>query len=350
MNMECKLEILTAVNIGCGEVLSQFSDYVYDNGFVYYLDHDLLFRELAKKPECDEIIDQFVMIVQKQARGNVQDRFKLKSFLVENGLDYKKYTLRKVPVKEEVKEQIQLHIKSGNCAYIPGSSLKGAIRTALISYFFKSGEDLSRRKRYIGEDIFGKYGEDVLKYLLISDTMPFPEENLRIVRFYKMNLKTKRTDIPVIKEVISRGSVSTFSIKSKAKKGEVQEKFSFLLEGNEEALFEIINNYTQQNIEIELKQLHSCRGEEVKDLEEFYNSLLQEVNNADSTKEAYLRIGSGKTYYDNTVAQKFSEDFRRQIIKNNFPKADVDFFPKTRTVIIEGFSKIAPGWVKITKI
>lgn len=48
MNMECKLEILTAVNIGCGEVLSQFSDYVYDNGFVYYLDHDLLFRELAK--------------------------------------------------------------------------------------------------------------------------------------------------------------------------------------------------------------------------------------------------------------------------------------------------------------
>ena len=75
MNMECKLEILTAVNIGCGEVLSQFSDYVYDNGFVYYLDHDLLFRELAKKPECDEIIDQFVMIVQKQARGNERNDF-----------------------------------------------------------------------------------------------------------------------------------------------------------------------------------------------------------------------------------------------------------------------------------
>jgi CRISPR-associated protein Csm5 len=348
--MKLKLEVLTAVNIGSGNVLSQFSDYVYDNGFVYYLDHDRLLQELATKPNCDEMIDQFVMIVQNQATGNTQDRFKLKSFLEGNGLDYKKYALRKIPVSEEIKEQIQLHIKSGNQPYIPGSSLKGAIRTALISHLFSLEKNLKGRKGYIGEDIFGKYGEDVLKHLLVSDTMPFPEEELRIARFYKINLETKKTDIPVIKEVINRGSVSDFDIKTKAKNGEIREKFPFLLEGNEETLLGIINNYTQKNIEIELNHLQHYSEEETKALEEFYNRLLQAVTQTNPAKEAYLRIGSGKTYYDNTIAQKFPNDFLHQVIKNNFKKADPNFFPKTRTVIIDGSSKNVPGWIKITKI
>ena len=348
--MKFKIEMLTAVNIGSGDVLSQFSDYVYDNGFVYYLDHDLLLQELAKKYDCDEMIDQFVIIVQNQAKGNMQDRFRLKSFLEESGLDYKQYALRKIPVRDEVKEQIQLHIKSGNQYYIPGSSLKGAIRTTLISHLFSSEGNLKGRKGYIGEDISGIFGEDVLKYLLVSDTMPFSEEDLRIARFYKINLETNKTDIPVIKEVIDQGSISTFSIKTKAKKGEIQEKFTFLLEGNEETLLGIINNYTQKNIKIELNQLQTFSGEETKDLEEYYNRLLEAVTQTNPTKEAYLRIGSGKTYYDNTIAQKFSNGFLHQVIKDNFNKADSNFFPKTRTVIIDGFSKTVPGWVKITKI
>lgn len=348
--MKLNLEVLTAVNIGSGDVLSQFSDYVYDNGFVYYLDHDRLLQELATKPNCDEMIDQFVMIVQNQAKGNTQDRFKLKSFLEENGLDYKKYALRKMPVSEEIKEQIQLHIKSGNQPYIPGSSLKGAIRTALISHLFSLEKNLKGRKGYIGEDIFGKYGDDVLKYLLVSDTMPFPEEKLQIARFYKINLKTKKTDIPVIKEVIKRGSVSYFSIKTNAENGEIREKFPFLAEGNEETLLGIINDYTRKNIEIELNHLQHSSEEETKDLEEFYNCLRQKVTEADPGKEAYLRIGSGKTYYDNTIAQKFPNDFLHQVIKNNFKKADPNFFPKTRTVIIDGSSKTVSGWIKIAKI
>ena len=109
--MKLKIEILTAVNIGSGDVFSQFSDYVYDDGFVYYLDHDRLLHELATKPNCDEMIDQFVMIVQNQAKGNTQDRFKLKSFLEGNGLDYKKYTLRKIPVTEEIKELLAEMVK-----------------------------------------------------------------------------------------------------------------------------------------------------------------------------------------------------------------------------------------------
>ncbi len=349
--MDFKLEILTAVNIGSGEVLSQFSDYVYDNGFVYYLDHESLLRELWKKPNSEEMIELFLMIIKNQAQGSLKDRFKLKGFLEKVGLEYQKYALEKIPVTDEIKEQILLHIKSGSRAYIPGSSLKGAIRTALISFFFKgTGENLNTPKNYIGEDIFGKYEKDILKYLLVSDTMPFQRKDLRIGRFYKFNLESAKKNIPIIKEIVPTSSVSTFSIKTKAKEGEVKEQFSFLISGKEGFILEIINEYTRKNIAIELEQLKSYKGSEIKDIKDFYNDLLQDVKRADPTKEAYLRIGSGKTYYDNTIAQKLSRKILQKVIDKNFKEADVNFFPKTRTIVMEGSSIEVPGWIKVSKI
>ncbi|MBO8126744.1 MAG: type III-A CRISPR-associated RAMP protein Csm5, partial [Firmicutes bacterium] len=276
--------------------------------------------------------------------------YKLKGFLEEVGLDFKKHSLKKIPVAGEVREQIQLHIKSGNQPYIPGSSLKGAIRTALVSFFFESeGDKLIKKKGYIGEDIFGRYGNDILKYMLVSDTMPFQGDVLRIARFYKLNLESKKSTIPVIKEVIAQGSVSTFTIKTIAKKGEVEDKFSFLYEGNEESLLGIINTYSQKNIEIELEQLQKHRGNQLKDIEEFYINLLDTVIKADHSKEAYLRIGSGKTFYDNTIAQKLSKHLLCQVIRRNYNKVDVNSFPITWTIIIEGFCIEVPGWIRISK-
>ena len=38
----------------------------------------------------------------------------------------------------------------------------------------------SKTKKNIGEDIFGRYGDDVLKYLHVSDTLPFRQEDLEL--------------------------------------------------------------------------------------------------------------------------------------------------------------------------
>ena len=123
--MRFTLEVITPVSIGSGELLSQFSDYVYDSGNVYYLDHDSLFRALSEQPMGDELIDSFLSVVFAQAGGNMANRFNLKGFLQDAGLDYKEYAVKKIPVSEEVKEQLHLHIKTGGMPYIPGSTLKG---------------------------------------------------------------------------------------------------------------------------------------------------------------------------------------------------------------------------------
>lgn len=366
--MNFRLEVLTPVNIGSGEALSQFSDYIYDKGNVYFIDHDALVRELSQRPNGQRIIDEFVKVVQSQAKGNARDRLKLKGFLEKAGLDYKKYAFKKLPASEEIREQIQLHVKSAGQPYIPGSSLKGAIRTALLAHLISPGEDRkimeyiatekqkSKGFRYIGQNFFGKFGDDVFKYIHVSDTLPFEQENLRVVKFYKYHLKNQKVDIPIVKEVIAKGSVSTFNIKMSAEdlkmvnQKNLNPKLSFFFEGNEGALLETINEYTRKNIEMELEQLRGFKSEITQEIEQFYQSLLDSLAEADKNKEAYLRIGSGKTYYDNTIAQKLSLDTVKQIVTRNFKKANRNIFPITRTIVIDGARKEVPGWVKISKL
>jgi len=346
--MNFKIETLTAVHIGSSEILSQYSDYVYDNGFVYYIDHELLINELAKKPNSEDLLDRFISIVKSQAKESTSDRFRLFNFLKETRLDYKSCALKKVQVNDEIRVEIQRHINTSGQPYIPGSSLKGAIRTALICFFLSVSEVILRKKGYIGEDIFGKFGEDVLKYLHVSDTTPFKSENLAIAKFYKFNLESQKRTIPIIKEVIPKGSVSTFYIATKAQKADVTDRFPFLEEGKEDSLLEMINQYTTRNIEIEIEQLEKYKSSTTKGLIEFYTELLQEINKAN--KEAYLRIGFGKTYYYNTIAQKLPKEVLINTISKTFKKANPHFFPKTRTLVDEGDYSEVPGWVKISKV
>jgi len=363
--MNLQIEILTPVSVGSGEVLSPYSDYVYDKGYVYYLDHDSLLEQINKRPNGQRLIDEFVNVVKGQAKSNDPDKIKLKGFLERNGLDYKKYCYWKLPASEEVREQVQLHVKSAGQPYIPGSSLKGAIRTALLTHLlFLDNEDKfikyineekekSRSFSYIGQDIFGKFGDDSLKYLQVSDSRPFNQEDMKIVKFYKFNLKNKKLDIPIVKEVLSQG-VSTISIKISEPKEELnklnRKLSSLLFERNEAVLLEIINEYTNKNIEIELEQLQKFKSAETAEIEKFYRSLLESLKSADKKKEAYLRIGSGKTYYNNTIAQKLSVQNIERIVKNNFKKANPKAFPLTRTVVLEGGRREVPGWIKISML
>lgn len=362
--MNFKIEILTPVNIGSGELLSPYSDYIYEKGYVYYIDYDFLLEELSQKADSLGLMDEFVAIVRSQASSNIRSKFKLKSFLEKVGLDYKKYFYKKLPTSEEVREQVQLHVKSAGQPYIPGSSLKGAIRTALLAHLsFSEGEKelikyIENEKKkvrdfaYTGQDLFGKYDKDKLKYLQVSDSLPFKQEDLKIVKFYKYHLKDKSLTLPMVKEVLVKGA-STFRLKisePKEKLNKLPRELSVLLqERNESALLEIINKYTRKNVEEELKRLEKFKSEKTAEIEKFYHSLLGTIKDA-KNREAYLRIGSGKTYYDNTIAQKLSPGTVKGIIKQNFKKANPNAFPITRTVSLDGDRKNVPGWVKISSL
>lgn len=127
--MEWKLEVISPIHIGTGEQLSQF-DYAFDspNQSLIIIDFD----KALERPEVD---------VNELSRAMRNRDFRMDEFLAERKVhlgDVEKYCL---PCKIEPAAtglRVQMKDVYGN-PYIPGSSIKGAIRTA---FFWKLlGED-----------------------------------------------------------------------------------------------------------------------------------------------------------------------------------------------------------------
>jgi hypothetical protein len=84
-------------------------------------------------------------------------------------------------------------------AYIPGSSLKGAVRTALANAFAPAAgitsEDGGRRRPDYNEKIFGTIRQDPLRHLKFRD-VPLPLDGTVIVEALKFSLKPDKRPTP----------------------------------------------------------------------------------------------------------------------------------------------------------
>jgi CRISPR-associated protein Csm5 len=115
---ECSLQTLSPVHIGDGYELKKDFDFVVSNGQFYRLDEDALLaaREHLLKPKPN-------------------GRYPTPGELLQNELDrpeFFRYVLRGAPRSAHTDARVKSFIKDvHDRPYIPGSSLKGALRTAL---------------------------------------------------------------------------------------------------------------------------------------------------------------------------------------------------------------------------
>jgi len=121
-------------------------------------------------------------------------------------------------------------IKTADRAYIPGSSLKGAIRTALLwsvarddnrfvrSIQAEAGDRINRKwigKRYV-ESVFQCGGRgydpkyDLLKFLVVSDFMPNATNNIRLDRVRTLSLTRTGTLAPKTFEPLVEAVIGSF--------------------------------------------------------------------------------------------------------------------------------------------
>ncbi|SES90672.1 type III-A CRISPR-associated RAMP protein Csm5 [Anaerobranca gottschalkii] len=362
--MKVNLETLTPVSIGSEQKASQFLDYIYDNNKVYYIDHDKLYDEIEKHPQGESLLEEYIKIIKEQSKRN-SNSYNLTSFLISCKIDFKKAVLSAVETEGVINKQISLHIKTNNAPYIPGSTIKGAIRTAIIfnlfeedddtkllyEYIFKNKDDDKKRgeKHYIGENYLYKGDRDILKHLQVSDSQLFTESDLVVTNLKRINIiNNKGSSIPIVREVIKEGAKTILTIKTLGEDYHEDIKdFLFLKKGEEKGLLKLINEYTKVNISKEIRMLKKEKGE--KALISFYENLIQSVEKLDNTQEAIMRIGWGKTYFDNTISNKLKEEnierIKNEIFSNSKSKT---VFPTTR-VYSDINKKIRPlGWVKIT--
>ncbi|AZR72425.1 type III-A CRISPR-associated RAMP protein Csm5 [Anoxybacter fermentans] len=364
--MNLVLEILTPMHIGNGDVLSPYSDYIYKDGQIYYINHQKLEDFIFKLDNASSLIDKFVDIIKKQASGNQSSKYKLENFFEANNLDIKEFTDKIVDCNTDIKnKQILKCIYTGSRPYIPGSTLKGAIRTSLIYGYLKRNsynlnEIISIWKQnkysYIGQDIFGKFSRDIMKFLQVSDTEPFSDTDIEIIETYRVDIESGKTKNPVVFECLKRNLSTKFSMTSKGKKNyhHLEDDFDYLYEQNEAVIFDYINDFFEDAIKREISELKSKykgKGENpFLNIISFYEQLLNEIMEFKQNKNgAVLRIGAGKTFFENTINNIFSKNEFEEIkkikkIKNNNP------FPKTRTVVVDcEIIKNSLGWIKIYK-
>lgn len=154
------LTSLAPVHIGSGKSLEPF-DYVIMDDILYRLDTDKIFRELYdKNPAAADLVMQWIEQTSTELdkvgndnkkQSEIRKRFTLLNYIrnyikdaalansiqeqIKQQKDFILYSAEYVADKKGKKKELRECVKTAtNEVYIPGSSIKGSIRTALLAY------------------------------------------------------------------------------------------------------------------------------------------------------------------------------------------------------------------------
>lgn len=195
---EIYLTPLTPIHIGCGEDFEP-TNYIVDNQILYHFDpskiiplDDNIFREFSKNTESGDF-------------RKIHNFFKKnKNFILNNNLSHYQVLSPKEfqsewENKDIIRNRLQIERNSYLHApfhqpYIPASSVKGALVTAILD--FKYTQDKNKNPNYkilhttLLKKYIGEFEHSLLRFVKFSDFMP-KNENVITRIFYAKNFKKK---------------------------------------------------------------------------------------------------------------------------------------------------------------
>ena len=186
---KARLELLSPLHIGTGTSLLEGVDWIRQGSWVYVADQKRLLgtvldRALAAGQEEKEVVEAITGMTLsdlQQAGWLTRDDF-------QEGSPLFRYRLRGEPAMNQIAEAIK---DVYGRPYLPGSSLKGALRTVLaVGGASVLGTDLGRPGRSrswaaqpIEREIFGRDpNHDLLRALQVGDSEPVDPAQLELVR------------------------------------------------------------------------------------------------------------------------------------------------------------------------
>lgn len=374
--MKYEIQVLSPVNIGDGRRYKEF-EFFFKDGTVNYVDIMKLIRENSHNSALYESII-----------SNIDSpRFRWDEALKYAKTDLLKYVWYRVKADTVVslRGEIISFIKTAGRPYIPGSSLKGALRSAMTrSLWDRAGQHYknaifeARRNAVDGEgrrgegerlkslDDYAEYMEfgrphnSPFRFLKIWDSAVFPYENLGVYEMKIENIcsgKTKwysrnfnhediKSALPVYVEAAVPGSIITGDCSlDKAIKddyvtgaGKIKNVDVF------NNLLEKIRKDSQDYIDGEINFFEKYGPVEIKS---FYVNL-KKVLDSLKNDEIILQMGFGTGYISKTVGRFLNPAELSRLSEMGMRVADINLFPKTRRIILKnGKPHCVPGWVKI---
>lgn len=385
MKQKYQLQTLTPVHIGSGETLNQIDGY-YANGRWYRIDLDRVLRHPST--------DLNALTSEMSQRG-----FRWTEHLSRQNMDPSElsaYSLACPQNPEEV--EIREAIKTvDNRPYIPGSTLKGAIRTALLGDILSKNEKVfdENNQRFINivdqaprgnprteypaqqieRSVLGKDpNHDLFRALHVSDTAPLESDALEIGTAWTVTLNS---DDQLVRKIDRGRPYKNFVQQIRA-----EQRLTFTLKTDELLFREAekkrldFKDFQEQSLQTIAEACSSLASDilateleffDIYDLDEiaqFYMKL-EDLNNDLENDAFLLQIGWGTGYHANTITGVFANIFnphqemwmklrkRFQLGESRSRRGQYDKreFPKTRRVLYRGRNPISTlGWVKITPI
>ena len=382
MKQNYQLEVVTPVHIGSGETLSHLDGY-YANGQWHRIDLD----RVLVHPSAD-----LNALTNEMGRRN----FRWERHLRQQNMEPTELSAYSLPCPQSPEEvEIREAIKGiHDQPFIPGSTLKGAIRTALLEeilnvsddIYKKSGEHLNkliekgsrenpRREqpaRRIETLAFGgDPNRDLFRALQVSDTVLLKSDALEIGMAWTMTLNQNNELVQKVDrgreyknfvQQIRANQHLTFTLKI--------DDLLFRDREKQQLDFNALQQETLQDIAEVCRSTTDQLTRSERDFFSYYNlpeianiyDKLTSLNDALPEGAFLLQIGWGTGYNANTVASLFTDDAEAPVnwmdLRERFQLGgsrsrrgayDEREFPKTRRILYRGQNPIAPfGWVKIS--
>ncbi|MCQ2275716.1 MAG: type III-A CRISPR-associated RAMP protein Csm5 [Bacteroidales bacterium] len=356
-----KIETLTSVHIGSGENLQYGSDFVKGqnaNGKIFGLIDAQKIMSLIGE---EHISNWVAAIERKESSEEIVKQFAPNSDIE----DYSKRVILDWSDGARTSDTLKEFIHDGmGKPYIPGSSIKGAIRTAIVASLAAQRHNLESKiqdrkgkptAKNVEAMLFGADpNSDVFRFLQVGDAV-FGNNYEVALRMVNINEREKKgfwdTSKSQLIEALGPEDESEFQMKLAsdyygfAKKkwpqnarnsiGILPEEMQTL-----QSLFKIINEHTSQLVESEIRYWEdresADESESVHDYIERMKEIRNHIKNCKGGSECVLRIGHGSGWRFITGAwAEGLENFSSLVVPvsrpKNFNYEQYDF-PKTRRV------------------
>jgi len=337
-----KIKTLTPVHISSGNKLTGL-DFAVENGRVIVLDTPKLFKALEEKG-CDLLKAVEDLGTRKISLKDLVRDFDLKLE------DFKRYEAKLVGnVGSEISEQI----KTNEMPYIPGSSIKGAIRTAILWYAVKNDKSLldfaiNHLKKLVRgqvtsnvlkhaddkleKKVFGENPrEDFMRVVRVTDSAEF--NSLRVYEIKILGSSVRGVCV----ECIDENDTAQIEMEVDKRILEVKSIKSDLVR-DIDTIAEITREFSLELIKSELNYNYDSRTK----------SILKEIA---KVRGILLRVGWGTGWYSKTIGLLLEthpefEYIRKKLRLGRSPRTGrfYEIFPKTRRTTADGKPL---GWIKI---
>ena len=379
-----QLTTLTPVHVGSGEFLQYNADFVEDkdgtNSYFYVVEPAKILELIGL-----ENIDRWISIIERA--GNTKE-FVQKFSPIKSPEAYSSRKILNFAKNIQSGQTLKETIHNGfGFPYIPGSSLKGAIRTAVLASLAESVSNkeekiLSKGKRgetiisdkNIQNELFGNDAKnDLFRFVEVGDAY-FEKGSEAAFRMIHLNITNKNSLLDDSKsqivETIDQEKTSFFRLNINLK------KYRFAKENWEQAvsfsrnrvinspnvlpeclqsienLFQTINAHTLKLVEDEIKIWEDVDKEGTENYLDVMESIKSEIINFTKGKECILRLGhaSGWRFITGAWPEKL-DNFVTKVVpaaRPNNGKYQDYIFPKTRRVG-EDYQDLL-GFVRLTLI